>query len=276
MKAAFIISISLGYWLGLCAFLRSLKLYGHNEDVIILLYEDVPVDKIDRLKVAYPSVQVESLSDIRKSNPIVVDPRVIRGWDCRFYGYWFAAEHLLDYDVYCIWGGDALLLSNISKYLAMGEKGFTVLSNNTNYLKARKFLGSKIDNILHSPLADLPFITSSRRLLKKAFEEGHKVRDKGRGTMMCIYNALCSLGMLDEVFVVPNSQWVGHQRMYSLNPIETDGKEGYYLPDGVRINSVHGPLWLKGFVEKRGKIGGFAFRNYELFHQVYLDRGKEV
>lgn len=275
MKAAFIISVSLGYWIGLCAFLRSLELYGHNEDVFVLFYGDVPTDKIDRLRIAYPNVQVESLTEIRKSNPVVVDPRVIRGWDCRFYGYWFAAEHL-DYDAYCIWGGDALLLNNISKYLTIGAGGFIVLSNNTNYLRARKYFGSRINHILHSPLTDMPFITSSKGLLKKAFEEGYKVRDKGRGTMMCIYNALCSLGMLDEVFIVPNSQWVGHQATYSLNPIKTDGKEGYYLPDGVRINAVHGPLWSKGFAVKRDKVGGFAHRNYDLFHQVYLDRGKEV
>lgn len=274
MKAAFILSVSLGYWVGFCAFLRSLELYGHKEDVIVFLYGDVPIDKIDRLKAAYPDVQVELLSNIRKSNPVDVNPRGIRGWDCRFYQYWFVAEYL-DYDVYCFWCGDALLLNNISKYLTIGERN-TVLSNHFNYFKTRKFFGSEIDVDGCTPLADIPFITSNKKLLRKVWEKGDDVKNTGRGNMRCIYNALCSLGMLDEVFVVSNSQWVGHQRTYSLNPIQADGEGGYYLPDGVRINSVHGPLWKEGFVLQRSKTGGFLYGNYELFRQVYLDKGREI
>lgn len=275
MKAVFIVSVSRGYWLGLCAFLYSLKFYGHNEDVFVLTYGDVPTDKIDRLKAAYPDVQIRPLSSMRSSNPVIVDPGSVRGWDCRFYQYWFAAEHL-SYDVYCFWGGDVLLLNNIAEYLTISEKGFTILGNHFNYFKSKKFFGSEVNKDGCVPLSDIPFITSSKQLLRKTWERGYDVRDKGRGNMRCIYNALCNLEMLDEVFIVPNSQWVGHQSTYSLNPIKADGEGGYYLPDGVRINSVHGPLWSKGFVEKRGRVGGFSYRNYELFHQVYLDRGKEI
>jgi hypothetical protein len=279
MKHAFILTISDGFIMGLLAFIEALKFYGHTEDVHVILHPDIyPYKKgrgrIDMLlkmqeETKQFNITYKPLSELMNKYPIqrtrVTDNPIERGWVCRFYAYPYMLD--MDYDTYCIWQGDLLLLNNLSKYLDIAEK-FTVLSNNFSHWKHKHNWENKtrLTHDMANPICNIPFITSDRELLKQVWEEGC---DMGRGDMKCIFHALLALDKLESVFLVPFNNWVYDWHTPQAR-IFNDGKGQYYRIDGSRLNAYHGPMWSAGWAFKQ-KYGKGLIRKHRLFHNIYVE-----
>lgn len=271
MRNAFIISVSLRYILGLYAFLEALKLYGHKEDVHILFYPDVTpdhIEKIDPKKFQF-EITYQSLLKFMNKYPVELSKQTVKAWSCRFYAYRYMLE--MDYDTYFIWQGDLLLLNNVSHYFNIA-KDLIVLSNNFNHAKTKRFIGEKIVGDMLNPFCNIPFVLSNKELMYRIWDEGltESLRSTGRGDMKAIYNSIVDLNILDKVYSVPYCLWVND---FGSESSLSESDNGYYRPDGSRINAVHGPLWSQGFINKR-KYKENVRSNYARFHQIYVSTGE--
>ena len=271
LKKAFIISVSVGFAPGLFALIEAMKDYGHTEDLHVLLYDDFYnskydflLDKIENAETPFRIIPVP-IKNVREK---YMEHERHRGWECRFLAYPYMFNEI-DYDIYCIWAGDLLLLNNISKYLDIGSM-FTILSYNMSFPKTKSLVEQKIRTASpgYNVIVNVPFITSDKELLQQIWNES---QDKSNGDMLCIYNAIVATNSFDRLFLVPRNNWTPNRA--SREPIKQIGNE-YYMFDGSRLNSFHGPLWDGwGFDEKR--FNPETIKRNAMFRGVYFNVAKK-
>ena len=269
MRVAWVLSLSRSYLWGLYALMESLRKYGHREDVHVLYYADIKQEALDKITEQEYDFKIEfyPLAKLREDYP--VDARAPKPWDCRWYKYKYMS--MIDYDIFCIWGGDVLLLNNISPYFLIAKE-YIVLGGSRKTPHTQN-PGELVEHYLATPMSDIPFITSDKQLLLGIFGEGQaaEYRMKCRGDIKCIYNTIIKQGKQEKMFLVSYAQWV---HPWSLPNLRISGSNGaYYLRDGTRICSVEGPLWSKGFVEKK-KHSEWWKSVKRLFHSEYNRAGK--
>lgn len=278
MKSAFVHSVSAGYLPGTCGMLCQLKELGHTEDVWILYWDDIPVEKLREIVEwsGYPGrVSLRSIHAMSAKSGIEVPSRARRGWETRFYQFDFVCRELGDVDVVCFWGGDLLPLWRLDSHLRLA-RNFIVVSNNA-YSKTRMgtvAFGS-LDNDNANPYCDVPFITSDKELIWRMWELGQRpdVLSKGRGDMRCLYDAVDDLGLHRWVWRLPYSCWVHPWRFYDNFCEWPDG--GFGFPDGVRIFCAHSKLWSLGHCETEARRYSVPVEKLNMFRRIY-ERAGEV
>ena len=265
-KKAFILSVSVGFAPGLLALVEAMKVYGHREDLHVLLYDDFYtskygflLDKIREIKMPF-NIFLVSMKKLREK---YLEHKRHRGWECRFLAYPYMVNEI-SYDSYCIWAGDLLLLNNISKYLDIGIM-FTVLSSNMNFSKTKSLIEERVrtENPHYNAIVNVPFITSDKKLLWQVWKEA---LDTGNQDMLCIYNAIVEIDAFDRLLLLPRNNWTPNRA--SQEPVKKIGNE-YYMMDGSRLNSFHGPLW-DGWGFDKERFGPGAIARNTMFREVYL------
>lgn len=266
LRKAFVLSVSVGFAPGAFALIEAMKNYGHTEDLHILLYDDFYsnkyrflLEKLDEIETPFSKFFV-SMRELRMKHS--VEDRH-QGWQCRFLAYPYMVIDV-DYDVYCIWAGDLLLLNNIERYLDIGSI-FTLLSNNRDFTKTKSLIErrARTENPNYNAIVNVPFITSDKKLLWQVWNEA---LNTGNQDMLCIYNAIAETDAFDSLMLLPRNNWTPNRA--SREPIKKIGNE-YYMMDGSRLNSFHGPLWDGwGFNEKR--FNPDAIKRNTMFREVYL------
>lgn len=270
MKKAFVLSVSRGYLPGLISFLNAHKYYGHNEDIHVLLYEDI-LDSDLKILLENFFFNYQFNKVLRDKYPVKCNPRTQRGWHNRFYKYIWAANHI-DADIFCFWGGDVLLLNNISQYINLGEH-YIVCGNSHNYSRFYKTLNSPVEEEMASAVSDIPLMTSDKDFLMQIWEEAQNVdiRMMGRAELRCLHNAICKMGMVKKLFLVPYAQWVKDTMLHAYKIRHSEGN--YFRYDGSLFYGAHGPFWQPGFIIKKARANSTREYNLNIFYEIYKKTG---